>query len=150
LKILQIVGGREGREGGEGGEGGWRIVIPRPEAINFVDGRRQKWSLDTCSSITYAGIKDIIEHCTELCYLELENMSGLTKADMKAIYEQLLKTGKVDYREWDNNISSYREWDNNISSHNGITIYHQYIIKVTQYFKISKCVQSALTLIKKD
>jgi hypothetical protein len=35
--------GREGgREGGEGGrEGGWRIVIPRPEAINFVDGRRQ-------------------------------------------------------------------------------------------------------------
>jgi hypothetical protein len=31
------------REGGEGGEGreGWRIVIPMPEAINFVDGRRQ-------------------------------------------------------------------------------------------------------------
>jgi hypothetical protein len=26
----------------EGGEGGWRIVIPMPEAINFVDGRRQK------------------------------------------------------------------------------------------------------------
>jgi hypothetical protein len=25
-----------------GGEGGWRIVIPMPEAINFVDGRRQK------------------------------------------------------------------------------------------------------------
>jgi hypothetical protein len=22
--------------------GGWRIVIPMPEAINFVDGRRQK------------------------------------------------------------------------------------------------------------
>jgi hypothetical protein len=39
LKILQIVGGREG---GEGREGGWRIVIPMPEAINFVDGRRQK------------------------------------------------------------------------------------------------------------
>jgi hypothetical protein len=30
------------REGREGGEGGWRIVIPMPEAINFVDGRRQK------------------------------------------------------------------------------------------------------------
>jgi hypothetical protein len=35
------------REGGEGREegvgwGGWRIVIPMPEAINFVDGRRQK------------------------------------------------------------------------------------------------------------
>jgi hypothetical protein len=40
LKILQIVGGREGRGGREGGEGGWRIVIPRPEAINFVDGRK--------------------------------------------------------------------------------------------------------------
>jgi hypothetical protein len=25
----------------EGREGGWRIVIPMPEAINFVDGRRQ-------------------------------------------------------------------------------------------------------------
>jgi hypothetical protein len=25
------------------GWGGWRIVIPMPEAINFVDGRRQKW-----------------------------------------------------------------------------------------------------------
>jgi hypothetical protein len=37
--------GRGGREGGEGREGGWRIVIPRPEAINFVDGRRQKLSL---------------------------------------------------------------------------------------------------------
>jgi hypothetical protein len=29
-------------EGREGREGGWRIVIPMPEAINFVDGRRQK------------------------------------------------------------------------------------------------------------
>jgi hypothetical protein len=28
------------RRGGR--EGGWRIVIPMPEAINFVDGRRQK------------------------------------------------------------------------------------------------------------
>jgi hypothetical protein len=40
---------REGREGGRGGEGGWIIVIPMPEAINFeainfVDGRRQKMS----------------------------------------------------------------------------------------------------------
>jgi hypothetical protein len=34
---------REGR-GGEGW-GGWRIVIPMPEAINFVDGRRQKHSI---------------------------------------------------------------------------------------------------------
>jgi hypothetical protein len=36
-------------EGGgdrRGGEGGWRIVIPMPEAINFVDGRRQKLSAD--------------------------------------------------------------------------------------------------------
>jgi hypothetical protein len=33
---------REGGEGGEGREGGWRIVIPMPEAINFVDGRRQR------------------------------------------------------------------------------------------------------------
>jgi hypothetical protein len=24
------------------GRGGWRIVIPMPDAINFVDGRRQK------------------------------------------------------------------------------------------------------------
>jgi hypothetical protein len=33
----------EGGRGGEGGrEGGRRIVIPMPEAINFVDGRRQK------------------------------------------------------------------------------------------------------------
>jgi hypothetical protein len=30
-------------EGGRGGEGrgGGRIVIPMPEAINFIDGRRQ-------------------------------------------------------------------------------------------------------------
>jgi hypothetical protein len=26
----------------EGREGGWRIVIPMPEALNCVDGRRQK------------------------------------------------------------------------------------------------------------
>jgi hypothetical protein len=31
----------EGGRGGEGREGGRRIVIPMPEAINFVDGRRQ-------------------------------------------------------------------------------------------------------------
>jgi hypothetical protein len=37
--------GGEGREGRGGvGWGGWRIVIPMPEAINFVDGRRQKYS----------------------------------------------------------------------------------------------------------
>jgi hypothetical protein len=30
------------RRGGREGMGGWRIVIPMPEAINFVDGRRQK------------------------------------------------------------------------------------------------------------
>jgi hypothetical protein len=36
--MLQIVRGR----GGRGGRGGWRIVIPMPEAINFVDNRRQK------------------------------------------------------------------------------------------------------------
>jgi hypothetical protein len=29
-----------------GREGGRRIVIPMPEAINFVDGRRQKKSLN--------------------------------------------------------------------------------------------------------
>jgi hypothetical protein len=33
---------REGREGRGGREGGWRNVISMPEAINFVDGRRQK------------------------------------------------------------------------------------------------------------
>jgi hypothetical protein len=39
-------GGREGR-GGEGGrEGGRRIVIPMPEAINEVDGRRQLLTSD--------------------------------------------------------------------------------------------------------
>jgi hypothetical protein len=32
-------------EGREGGRGGWRIVIPMPESINFVDGRRQKTNL---------------------------------------------------------------------------------------------------------
>jgi hypothetical protein len=48
-------------------------------------------------SITYAGIKDIIEHCTELCDLTLKYMAGLTEADMNAIYEQVLKTGKVDH-----------------------------------------------------
>jgi hypothetical protein len=37
IKKLQIVGGV-----GWGGEGGWRIVIPMPEALNCVEGRRQK------------------------------------------------------------------------------------------------------------
>jgi hypothetical protein len=32
----------EGREGGRKGRGGWRIVIPMPEALNAVEGRRQK------------------------------------------------------------------------------------------------------------
>jgi hypothetical protein len=58
----------------------------------------KKWSMHCCQSITYAGIKDIIEHCTELCDLKLKRMRGLTKADMNAIYKQLLKTGKVDHR----------------------------------------------------
>jgi hypothetical protein len=35
-------------EGREGGRGGWRIVIPMPEAINFVDGRRQKANKAEC------------------------------------------------------------------------------------------------------
>jgi hypothetical protein len=59
----------------------------------------QKWSMTDCGYITYAGIMDIIEHCTELCYLQLELMDGLTEADMNAIHEQLLQTGKkVDHR----------------------------------------------------
>jgi hypothetical protein len=41
FEIFQIVGGREGLRGGEGG---WRIVIPMPEALNCVEGRRQKQS----------------------------------------------------------------------------------------------------------
>jgi hypothetical protein len=43
-KLLEGRGGeaRRGEERGrEGREGGWRIVIPMPEAINFVDGRRE-------------------------------------------------------------------------------------------------------------
>jgi hypothetical protein len=57
---------RDRREGGEGGElsfqclrpstslrgrGGRRIVIPMPEAINFVDGRRQKLFLGLMISL---------------------------------------------------------------------------------------------------
>jgi hypothetical protein len=52
-----------------------------------------------CEYITYAGIMDIIEHCKELCYLQLEDMESLTVADMTAIYEQCLQTGKeVDHK----------------------------------------------------
>jgi hypothetical protein len=59
----------------------------------------KKWSMTKCGSITYAGIMDIIENCTELCYLQLESMDGLTEADMNAIHEQLLQDGKkVDHR----------------------------------------------------
>jgi hypothetical protein len=47
LKILQIVRGRGGREGG------WRIVIPMPEAINFVDGRRQKELIARLAAISF-------------------------------------------------------------------------------------------------
>jgi hypothetical protein len=43
IKNYKLLEGGEGREGRGGeGSGGWRIVIPMPEAINFVDGRRQK------------------------------------------------------------------------------------------------------------
>jgi hypothetical protein len=37
-----------------GREGGRRIVIPMPEAINFVDGRRQK-SIHRQAYLSYAG-----------------------------------------------------------------------------------------------
>jgi hypothetical protein len=52
-----------------------------------------------CEAITYSGIKDIIEHCKELCYLKLEGMDGLTitEPDMNIIYEQLLKTGNLKF-----------------------------------------------------
>jgi hypothetical protein len=46
-KITNCWRGGEGR----GGEGGWRIVIPMPEAINFVDGRRQKYFY--CSAVPH-------------------------------------------------------------------------------------------------
>jgi hypothetical protein len=39
-KFENITNCRREKRGGR--EGGWRIVIPMPEAINFVDGRRQK------------------------------------------------------------------------------------------------------------
>jgi hypothetical protein len=42
-KYYKLLEGREGRREGAGGrEGGRKIVILMPEAINFVDGRRQK------------------------------------------------------------------------------------------------------------
>jgi hypothetical protein len=54
----------------------------------------KKWSLVECGSVTYSGIMVIIEHCKELCYLELVLMNGLTPNDMNAIYVHLLETGK--------------------------------------------------------
>jgi hypothetical protein len=61
----------------------------------------QEWSFCSCDSITYAGIKDIIKHCKELCYLKLENMLSFNRLDKdikcNAIYEQLLQSGKVDH-----------------------------------------------------
>jgi hypothetical protein len=65
-----------------------------------------------CDAITYAGIKDIIEHCKELCYLKLDARSGLQFqiADMNAIYEQLLKTGKqVDHTKYDDNCYDHQK-----------------------------------------
>jgi hypothetical protein len=41
-KVRKKIKLLEGGDGGEGREGVWRIVIPMPEAINFVDGRWQK------------------------------------------------------------------------------------------------------------
>jgi hypothetical protein len=77
----------------------------------------KKWSFKNCD-ITIDGIKDIIEHCKELCYLKLENMfNGLV---FNIIKEQLLQTGKVDLK-FD---SDYQ---------------------ISGYFKISKYAQSALT-----
>jgi hypothetical protein len=37
----------------------------------------------------------------------LENTEGLTEADMNAIYEQLLKTGKVDHKPIKNEYKHY-------------------------------------------
>jgi hypothetical protein len=42
----------EGRGGVGGREGGWRIVIPMPESINFVDGRRQKLAYRSGNTLT--------------------------------------------------------------------------------------------------
>jgi hypothetical protein len=54
-----------------------------------------------CDAITYAGIKDIIEHCKELCYLSLYSMGSLTEVDMvdiDTLFDQLLNSGKqVDH-----------------------------------------------------
>jgi hypothetical protein len=46
--------GGEGREGGR--EGGWRIVIPMPEAINFVQTNKQTNNQSSRSPRCNAGI----------------------------------------------------------------------------------------------
>jgi hypothetical protein len=38
-----------------------------------------------CHCITYAGIRDILEHCKELSFLRLVNNEGLTEGDLNAI-----------------------------------------------------------------
>jgi hypothetical protein len=86
----------------------------------------KKWSFKNCD-ITIDGIKDIIEHCKELCYLKLENMfNGLV---FNIIKEQLLQTGKVDLS------------DNFPRGYNAPYGYNS----PCGYFKISKYAQSALT-----
>jgi hypothetical protein len=57
----------------------------------------KKWSIRDSNDITCAGIMDIIEHCKELCDLQLDGMVQLTKDDMKTIYEKVLQTGKQVY-----------------------------------------------------
>jgi hypothetical protein len=60
---------REGRggRGGEGGEGGWRIVIPMPEAINEVDGRRQKMSLKPHTFFPKNKLISVMSNCSTNC-----------------------------------------------------------------------------------
>jgi hypothetical protein len=50
---------------GGGGVGGRRIVIPMPEAINFVDGRRQLHLLTLAFLITFANSQNsqLVKHC---------------------------------------------------------------------------------------
>jgi hypothetical protein len=53
-------------EGGREGKGGWRIVIPMPEAINFVDRRRQKTRLTKITSVDlYTRVHKAISICTQ-------------------------------------------------------------------------------------
>lgn len=76
--------------------------------------------------ITYTGIKDIIEHCTEICLLRLQFLWGLTEEDMDAIYEHLLQNAKVE-RHVTSVVSRARKYAKDYD------------------FIISKCDQSALT-----